>query len=195
MLAEIHDMPHAPPSPSRFASAVRLSLAILTLQAGAAALRPVEAAQWPHLTLKQLCDLSDDIVRAEVLSQECFRAANGWIFTRYELQVLDRALPASGGEPLMTIEQPGGELDGFWQTVGGIQHFTVGEELVLFTGTAANGRRVALAGPRGAQRVIDGELPGVAAAFPELDTRDAAGFLARVRQLLAESSGPRNGAR
>jgi hypothetical protein len=163
---------------------------ILAFGLGLVAATPATAAQWPSLTLPELCELSDDIVHARVLSQEAYLGERGWIFTRYELEVLDRVLPTADPATRLTLEQPGGVLGERRQSVSGIQHFDEGEELIVFSGTAANGRRVALAGPRGSLRVVSGELPGLKAAFPELDIVEPELFLNHVRRVLDPTSGP-----
>ncbi len=94
-------------------------------------LAPVKATQMIPLSIEQLSDKAEVIVRGVVTSKLTKRIGEKGIYTQVELKVEDSWKGATG-KPHITIAQAGGVLGETIQNIPGQAVFKVGEEVVIF---------------------------------------------------------------
>ena len=81
--------------------------------------------------LRILTGQSDVIIHGKVTGIKSQQSKTGHVFTLTSIQVLTGVKGAKKGE-VVTVYQPGGEVDGMRQWVSGATRFKTGEEIVLF---------------------------------------------------------------
>lgn len=172
----------------------------------AALLAPLQATTVPEMSFDEIVSRSSAIVHGTVV-----RSWSSWdpdrttIWTHYEIQVRTRLKGGPG--PMVTISEPGGEVDGKHMQIVGAPRYEVGEEVVVFATPTPIGylrtcgwgqgkfdvrpagdgaaRRVVRASPLGV-RLVRGEnsAPGTAA----LNGADLDAFFAKVQAVMAGES-------
>ena len=84
-----------------------------------------------HLSLEDLVDRADSVVRARVVDRESRLCDEGrQVYTYTTLEVLSSM--KGPGRDTVVVRQLGGEVDGIGSLVGGDARFEVGEEVVVF---------------------------------------------------------------
>ncbi|MFW5878648.1 MAG: hypothetical protein ACOCVR_02415 [Myxococcota bacterium] len=118
-----------------------VGLGILALAAPASVL---QAATVLGLTVDELAEQSERVVRARVVSREAeIDDSVGLVFTYTTLEVLEDL--AGEGPSRIVLRQLGGEAEGMGIAVEGDARFEVGEEVVVFVRSGdASGRLVHL---------------------------------------------------
>ncbi len=113
----------------RPAAASGVTVAVAAIVAAMAA-RPADASVAKRLTLAELARGSEVVVRGVVLSAESVEREGGAILTVTTIEVADVLY----GNPssVVTVVEPGGEVNGIGLHVSGAARFVVGEEVVLF---------------------------------------------------------------
>ena len=100
------------------------------------ALLPAAATTLERLSVDQMIQKSTSVVRVKVQYSRTDMIGRS-IYTLYRVQVSDRW--KGSGQSSMEIAVPGGEWNGYRQTVPGAPRMNVGQEYVVFVWTAANG--------------------------------------------------------
>lgn len=102
----------------------------LVLVAAAALSAPASATTLARLSVEQMVDASDFVVRGTVQEVWSERDASGHIWTRALVDVAENL--KNQAPPELVVEAPGGEYDGAVQEIALAPRYSVGEEVVLF---------------------------------------------------------------
>ena len=105
--------------------------------------RVIRADQLAPLTIQQLTDHSQLIIRGAVLSKSCQRDAAGRIYTKVELEVSDVWKGALSNR-IFTVVHGGGILGDRKATVSNQVEFEIGEEVIAFLVVNQRGEGVSL---------------------------------------------------
>ena len=92
-----------------------------------------------HLSTDQLVDASDLVVRGTVTEVWTEPDAQGRIWTRAQVEVLD-VLKGDADAEAVVVDQPGGDWGGMHTTVYSVARFSRGEDAVLFLEQSSDGR-------------------------------------------------------
>jgi hypothetical protein len=158
------------------------------------------AAVVPRITAEELVAQSERIVHGQVVwSWVGWDSEHKYIWTHYEVAVAETLRGPHAAT--ITVNEPGGSLDGVNMQTSGTLPFTVGEDAVLFLYRTPIGYWRTVGGPQGkytvsAQGRVRTDSQGMAYAEPTGGARPGASlaafegipasdFLARVRRLVA----------
>jgi hypothetical protein len=183
-------------------------LCVLALALATAASAPATTVE--ELSFDEIVSTSSSIVHGKVV-----RARAAWdpervaIWTHYEIQVEDAL--KGGARQVLTVSEPGGEIDGMHVQVAGAPRYELGEEVVVFAvgtplgylrtcgwGQGKFAVRVSSGAPSGRQvrsalsgvKLVDSAPAAAKSDSPaQLDGADLAAFLARVRATVAAQAG------
>ncbi|MHB8523134.1 MAG: hypothetical protein ACYDH9_20610 [Limisphaerales bacterium] len=129
---------------------IRVCSLVLALLSGL--VLPLRATLFVPMSVEQLTEQSQLIVRGTVVSKSCQRDDAGRIFTRIELKVAEAWKGKVGGDRL-TVVQGGGVLGDRKVVVVGQVDYRVGEEVVAFLVLNQRGEAVTLGLAQGKFRV------------------------------------------
>ena len=118
-----------------------LALAALLLALGLAAPTPAQATTLSLLTLEQMTDASDLVVRGVVTELWAERDDNNTIWTRAQVEVQE-VLKGAPSTRTVVVDQMGGVLNNEYQIIHSATRFSVGEEAYFFLEQLGNGRIV-----------------------------------------------------
>ena len=178
-------------------------LCVLALSLVAAASSPATTVE--ELSFDEIVATSSSIVHGKVV-----RSWAGWdpehvtIWTHYQIQVEDAL--KGGARQILTVSEPGGEIDGMHVQVVGAPRYEIGEEVVVFAvptplgylrtsgwGQGKFSVRASSAAPSGRQvrsaisgvKLVDSAPAAKSEAPVRLDGADLASFLGHVRAKVA----------
>jgi len=91
------------------------------------------ATTLPHRSLDQMVQEAAQIVRGKVLSKKAFWGpGKRHIYTKIQIQVLERLKGTKSTKKTMHFHQLGGSLDGLTSRILGAAEYRVGEEILIF---------------------------------------------------------------
>lgn len=118
-----------------------LLIAGLLLALGLAAPQAAQATTLTSLSVEQMTDASDLVVRGVVTEVWAEKDANGRIWTRAQIEVND-VLKGAPGTRSVVVDQLGGVLNNEYQVVHSATRFSVGEDAFFFLEHLQSGRTV-----------------------------------------------------
>ena len=184
-----------------------LASAVLSRDAGATTLR--------HMDLREMVQAADHVAHARVAATRVYwDDAHRRILTDTEFDVIEEAKGA--GPKRLTVTMPGGRIDPIEMRTEGTPEFSAGEEVVLMTIPAPDGRKNIVGFSQGVLRVhVDprtgdrfvtaadsaastpGAGPGISEAtgHPSRALRPLSAFMAGIRALVSKGGAQPDGAR
>lgn len=106
----------------------------------AAALSPIAGATTiAQLSVEQMTDASDLVVRGTVESLDVEYDVHGHIITVAEIQVTEAVKGSVDVGDVLRVESPGGALDGYMMDVPSAARYSVGEDTFLFLSEHSDG--------------------------------------------------------
>lgn len=149
---------------------------------------PVYGTLVPQLSFEELVEQSESVAHGKVVSVRVdWDAERTTIWTYYEVQIEDALKGAPGA--VLTVQEPGGELEGTVMEIVGAPRYQPGEEVVVFAARTPFGLRTCGWGQ--GRFVVEGE-PGrkrVRNDLGDVQLTTPAGVPARARAAVAADEG------
>ncbi len=137
----------------------RLRLSLLVSLLAASMVAPVYATVMQYMSVEALTRRSSDVIYGQVISTEAvWNADRTRIITRILVRI-DEALKGSlTSSQIVTVTQPGGEINGHKWDFAGRPIFTAGELVVLFTTRSKQNDLIVVGLKQGKMNVENGEV-------------------------------------